>query len=479
MIKRKIIDIKIDDKEYSFASSIEDAMEKALIEKENIIYEINENENSLKYITPNCDKIDYSLAICSGIITGLFDVFLVGKPGETKFGEITDKWYEEVTMKFASYCGWTPNSDNSKISAIRFLENKFKIPYDQTRPGESAKCIFNLTPENHHFKSLGHNPTIVGLFFSILDQMSPTESHFITGDDLISLYHANNSFELKGKTFLEKIFSGFVNWFGHLISDISGSSGSNGRGMGIPSPLFCWMNDIIAIKRTLHIEASEFDKIFNEVAIDIYKKGYDIRFQTAQLFPVLINELIVRFIYSLRRIIKFLKEFNFRKIEYKELWKNCEPFSNGTVKRMLTVAHGSFCLIDISDSTVRGFVTGGGNFNISEFIMRLNIAGVGRFSLCLYSEMTINKNNIKKEIYYLKKKSILVDDYINSLKILSKRYDDKELLNFVDNFKDSDNYKDLFEKSVQLAKKRDVSNDKIVKNKVDIDTYFKRDDSLC
>ena len=35
---------------------------------------------------------------------------------------------------------------------------------------------------------------------------------------------------------------------GHLVSDMTGSSGSKGRGMGIPSPLWCWTNDIITIK---------------------------------------------------------------------------------------------------------------------------------------------------------------------------------------------------------------------------------------
>ena len=34
------------------------------------------------------------------------------------------------------------------------------------------------------------------------------------------------------------------------MSDVSGSSGSKGRGMGIPSPLWTWTNDIIAIKHT-------------------------------------------------------------------------------------------------------------------------------------------------------------------------------------------------------------------------------------
>jgi hypothetical protein len=109
-----------------------------------------------------------------------------------------------------------------------------------------------LNPTNHHIKSLGHNPTLLGLFCSILDQFT-NQSHFVSGGELISLQNADGKFELRGKSVPAKLFCGFVNWFGHLISDISGSAGSKGRGMGIPSPFWAWTNDIIAIKRKLNI----------------------------------------------------------------------------------------------------------------------------------------------------------------------------------------------------------------------------------
>ena len=205
--------------------------------------------------------------------------------------------------------------------------------------------IFNLNPSNHHFKSLGHNPTLLGLYFSILDQFSNT-SHFISGGELIALEEADGSFELRGNDVPSKLFCAFVNWFGHLISDMSGSSGSKGRGMGIPSPLWSWTNDIIAIKRKLNIPVSEFDKSINELAIQMYKEGYDARFQVTQAIPVFINEMIVRLIYSIRRLVRYYADVKSEERSFRLLWKSCEPFSNATVKRMLTVAHGTFCLID-------------------------------------------------------------------------------------------------------------------------------------
>lgn len=65
------------------------------------------------------------------------------------------------------------------------------------------------------------------------------------------------------------------------------------------------------------------------------------------------------------------------------MWQRGEPFSNPTVKRMLTIAHGTFCLVDIGDAVGRSFVVGGGTFNAVEFVLRLNVVGVGRFALSL------------------------------------------------------------------------------------------------
>ena len=48
---------------------------------------------------------------------------------------------------------------------------------------------------------------------------------------------------MKGNDVPSKLFCGFANWFGHIISDISGSSGTKGRGMGIPSPIWSWTNE--------------------------------------------------------------------------------------------------------------------------------------------------------------------------------------------------------------------------------------------
>lgn len=470
--KAMVLELRVGDNIFEFASSIASAISFAEVELSDLEEQIGETLESIKALTPDCDKLDYALAACSGVLCSIIDIFLVGNPSESPLGNITDKWIENRTKDFAKLCGW--NGEDSNISsAIKYLEKKFKIPYDQRGAGDAAGIVFDLNPKNHHFKSLGHNPTILGLFFSILDQFTNT-SHFVSGDELIGIIEADNNFELRGNNVPSKLFCAFVNWIGHLISDVSGSSGSKGRGMGIPSPFWAWTNDVIAVKRQLKISISNFDKYINELALKIYKEGYDIRFQTAQAIPVFINEMLVRLLYSIRRAINYFLRTENKERSSSLLWKSCEPFSNATVKRMLTVAHGTFCLIDLGDAAIRGVVDGGGVFNVTEFFMRLNIVGVGRFGISLFGEIKRGSQfkSARDNVYFFKREKVIVIDYIEGLKLLSEAYDDKPLLTFVDDLQKSDMYKEAFLKTVKLAEKRNVSSDKILKTKSDIDAYF-------
>lgn len=454
----------------SFASSITDALCCA----ESEIQMLNETIDSVKGLRPDCDKLDYALAACSGALCGVIDIFLVGKPGESPIGNLTDKWFANRTVEFAKLCGWEGKDGDTLSSAISFLEKKFKIPYDQRGAGDTASFIYDLNPINHHFKSYAHNPTLLGLFFSILDQFT-NSSHFVTEGELRSLVDADGTFELRGNNIPAKLFCAFVNWFGHLISDMSGSSGSKGRGMGIPSPFWAWTNDIIAIKRKMNIETSEFDRNLNELAINIYKQKFDIRFQTAQLIPVFINEIIVRLIYSIRRSVRYFSETEKQQRSFKNMWKQCEPFSNSTVKRMLTVAHGTFCVLDMGDAVIRGFTTGGGSFNAAEFAMRLNITGVGRFTISLYGEAkrVVGIRRAEQDAAFAEREKTIVYYYIDGLKELSVIYDDSGLVDFVEDLKNSNMYIQVFQKSVRLAEMRGVPAEKILKSKSDIDSYFR------
>lgn len=455
------IDVE-ENKTRCFHSPIEESIDEAEKELQEIELRIEETEQSLNKLTPQCDKIDYALAASSGVLCGLIDIFLVGKPGESPLGNITDKWFEDAVNKFQKL---------NKCSNLKALEEKYKVPYDQTTGGPIFKELLQLNTKNHHFKSLAHNPTLLGLFFSILDQFSsPNLSHFVSNGELITLVDSEGGFALRGNNILSKFFCAFVNWIGHLISDVSGSSSSKGRGMGLPSPLWTWSNDVIAIKRSLKIEPSAFDKNANEFAMKMFLDGYDVRFQTAQGIPVFINSMVTRFIYSLRRMIGYIAK-NRGNFSFKEMWKECEPFKNASVKRMLTVAHGTFCAVDLGDAIIRGIMAGW-PAGLYECIVRINVIGLGRFAVCLFGEAkyAYKRWNLKIEYTYLSGRKKTANEYLESLHLLAEIYNDGNLITFTDDFKNGE-YQKGFNKTIELAEKRGAQS---LKSLDDIDEYFNR-----
>ncbi|WP_186446228.1 hypothetical protein [Paenibacillus cremeus] len=122
-----LLEMSVAECEYDFTSTIVAALNQAELE----IHNLDETIESIQSLKPNCDKLDYILAASSGALCGIIDIFLVGKPGESPLGNITDKWFANRTTDFAKLCGWEDKGgENSLSSAIRFLENKFKIPYE-------------------------------------------------------------------------------------------------------------------------------------------------------------------------------------------------------------------------------------------------------------------------------------------------------------------------------------------------------------
>ncbi|WP_182050365.1 hypothetical protein [Changpingibacter yushuensis] len=141
---------------------------------------------------------------------------------------------------------------------------------------------------------------------------------------------------------------------------------------------------------------------------------------------------------------------------------------------MLTVAHGTFCMLDVGDATIRAFAAGAGAFNAPEFFMRLNIVGVGRFTISFYGEAkrAASIRGAQASAQLALREKTIVEDYLFGLSQLADLYNDKHLVCFIDEFRSSDMYIRAFEASVQLADLRKVPNDKVLRMKSDIDTYF-------
>ena len=312
---------------------------------------VNSKENRELFYNDDCDKYDYLTAVACGAIGGIVDIFLAGAPGDSVLSKWTDAQTDKAVMTFAKKMGWKPKAGNegNVNSAIGFLERKreFKVNYDQRKPGDVGDA-FNIAPGTHHMMSLSHSPDIIGLFFSVLNQFTSTAS-FIADGKLVTIDTA--TFELRGGNFLMKIMCGIATWFGHLMSDVAGSSGSHGRGSGIVMPFY----ELFGLCKFGSFGAEKKD--LAEVAMEAFNSGYDFRFGMAQAIPVAITELTIRLIWAIRR-----------RFQMKLPIKDCIPTANHkSLQIMLLIGHGTLCVMDVVDAGVRS----GGNY--LAFFTRLNL----------------------------------------------------------------------------------------------------------
>lgn len=320
----------------------------------------------------DCDALDYGLSAACGLLSGIIDIIFVSIPGKGAVDNASDSFFDAAVIRFAKSLKdengeqlWKPRrgNENSVASAIGFLERQFRVGYDQTKSVDVGSAVKNMTPKNHHAKSAAHYPDFIGLIASICNQFTDTSTFFDNKSCQIKIVSAaGNGVELRGETAAAKIFAGVMNWFGHCMSDVSGSSGAKGRGMGLPLPFWEFF------------ELCNFGKFPNEkgqwqsfatVMTEVYEQGYDLRHGMATTFPVLINELLVRAVYTLKR--HFAEGLS---------WMKSLPAGDcPELQRMLTVGVGSMCLIDLGHAAI----TFGCNW--VKFFSALNLTAWARFGL--------------------------------------------------------------------------------------------------
>lgn len=317
-----------------------------------------------------CDKYDYLTAAGCGAVAGIIDIFLVGAPRDSKLQIWTDAQVNKTVIFFAQKCGWSPKiwKKNSVTSAIGFLEKNFQVNYDQRHSGDIGN-LFNMSAKNHHMKSLAHCPDIIGLFFSVLNQFTASSS-FLHNGDLITIQ--TETYELRGSDFISKLFCGIANWFGHIMSDIAGSSGASGRGSGVVIPFY----ELFQLCDFGSFRVGKEKNTLALLATKVFQEGYDLRFGLTMAVPVLLCDLSIKLIWAIKHYFYYKKPFN-----------ECIPNKKyNDLRIMLLIGNGTLCLIDGADAAI----CSGGNW--IKFFLRVNLAAWYRFFLLVFREVCIRLN---------------------------------------------------------------------------------------
>lgn len=401
------------------------SIEQCIAKNQQIIDNIN---NEIDKLTNHADSFDYTIAVASGILSGLIDSFFVG---EFSLDNAT-QWGKQKVDSFVKHIAkWNGYSGDSLSGAISFLEDKFPIPADK------ATNIFG-GGLYHHLRDFSHFPNAIGLIFSLLTQF--TEK--VYGTDKLGAFIIKDvpNKELIGKTFSSKISIGFVNWFFHMVSDMAGSSSSYAKGKygtGLPGPVVSLLKVLSSLPFFSHKENTNkfciwVSRLFNGTLLsERDEKGklipdslikFDLRAEIGvlhelgkQALPVIINECLVRITYFIRRLtIEFkTKEISsFEDFVHIIDWNKTLPFKNRTIVRMITIASGTFVAIDAADAAIRASLKSGGEPTIffANMVLRVNFVGVGRFAVAIGTDtyMGYKHERLRDERLYRMSEHVLL-----------------------------------------------------------------------
>jgi hypothetical protein len=339
------------------------------------------------------EKEDYILATACGVISGMIDAVFVGNPSNSILLNATDKMADQFVIKAAQFF-WKndkrPRGKQKKMptelsNAIGYLERAFPVNYDARYAKDlniSGDSLKHMSSSNHHLMSLAHSPDLIGLVFSIIDQFNSegTASFWDKGKviHVVPSKTSNNPYPyFYGSDNTAKLYCGFVNWIGHLASDLVGSSstrqpGKTGRGSGIAMPFY-----------TL-VESCDWGSLngesFAQTMTKVFEEGYDFRFGIATAIPVAISELLTRAVWTIRQ--KFFKKLD---------WKESLPSAkNGDFRLFLLMSSTAFEVVDCADATIHAVnIKSGVEMNWVGFFTNVNFIGVTRLSGLVLRECTI------------------------------------------------------------------------------------------
>ena len=349
------------------------------------------------------DGLDHAVAFCSGLLAGIIDIVWVGNFDFQRGKAWSSETVDDFVIKMAKKKGYT---GDQLPGAIQVLERSSKVPSDFVWSGSGT----HISASSHHLDDFAHHPTPIGLMCSILTQFTK-EAHFSNTDGtLISIDVVDG--KLIGRNIPDKIFAGTVNWIFHLVSDMDGANTTAGEGMGIPGPVVSVLKEISAVPG---INQTTLPRYMKDVFV---KEKFDLRSELAvghelkrQAMPVILNEVIVRSFYFVRRLCRELKRTgDVRAIE----WKKVLPIRNRTITRMVTIATGTFATADLLDAAIRSVAKAKGRISAAfpMFLLRVNFVGLGRFAVAVVNDvrMGFQENKLLNEQTYLLFKQLYLKD---------------------------------------------------------------------
>lgn len=366
------------------------------------ITRILEDETHWEARLDGADKIDCTVAVASGIITGLVDSFFIGKFSLERANEWGTEKVNQFVVAIAKLSGYKSDDLNG---AIRHLEEKFEFAADGNTSDFGGG-------RQHHLRDFSHHFSLGGLLCSVFAQFTGKVIGTSTAGNLLIVDVPPTHVQFLGKSFPEKITFGTVSWVMHIASDIAGSSGNPGKGTGVPGPILSLIKQFSVLPIFKDAQSAVMkdrneglvfreliSKLFNGTLLKVRSNDGDAKpvrfdFRTElgmvhelgrQGIPVALNQCFVRSFYFIRRLTHEITALKITKFADLALIdpQDVLPFRNKAIARMSTISTGVFAGVNLADAAVRAAIISRGNKEVflGEFVVRINFIGLGTFAV--------------------------------------------------------------------------------------------------
>ncbi len=409
---------------------------------------IDSLNSEIDRLTSHADKWDVTMAIGSGVLTGLIDAFWVGEFNFEEFKADSHKHINKFIERYAKIRGYKDKGGGLK-GAISFLEDKFPVDQDNV-----WKATGLSSTKLHHLEDLAHHPTPLGLLAAIGVHFFRC-SVFANKNGVINFVSLETSKSALLNTWIPVIISGILswmvrvvksgqyknadkdlpvpianilnklayapaaleilevvdNWFGHEVSDMGGSKNTAGGGMGIPGVFLSLLKEISMLPGFKDTKMPKFiSDLYSKEKIDMRAEFAIVEYLGKQSIPIIINECLVRSFYFVRRLID---EIDLHNDCAKVNWVNFIPWGNRTITRMLTISNGCFAAIDLADAAIQSTIKNATPKNPKfwyDFALRVNIVGEGRFIIAIVDDvrMGVKHNRMRDDRITLMKEQLFL-----------------------------------------------------------------------
>lgn len=371
---------------------------------------------------PEKERAYYLYALASGLLTGILgeasSVFTFLKSDiddgyeetnaadkELKKNDRSDKKFIREAVLFAAKLDGYKGRDYKK--AIRFLIDKEALKAVRHVQDPFSDIIGEAV-------ELSARPSVSGLLFSILVQFSG-KIYYADGPDNVQERDVPDHYII-GDSYEEKLLLGILYWFFYasaetirlgqdalkdtrlpgafrkLIEDIGSGIDLQkvpGDFQDLEKKYSGWLEKLISDSSDYN-DAQELRVLFDE----------KMKYLCRDIFPVLLNNCLVRALYVLGRIRTAAEGYGSFTLE--DLLKSggdiYAPEKHRILSNMCLIASGTFAAINIGHATVNVFLKSRGKTNkekIKDFVSDLNIAGIGNFVIAFADNTRYVGENIE------------------------------------------------------------------------------------